>query len=48
MNKMVTIQIDEKLHHHIKLAALRRRMKIKEFMDYFVRKGLNLKPRKQS
>lgn len=44
---LVTLKIDSKLHHQIKLAAIKRSMKLQEFVDYVIRKGLNLTSRKQ-
>ena len=46
-DEQITLVIDRKLHHQIKLAALRRKMKLQEFVDYIIRKGLNLTSRKQ-
>ncbi len=42
----VTLLIDRALHHKIKLAAIKRRMRLQEFADYIIRKGLNLQKRK--
>lgn len=46
-NNMVPILIDQKLHQKIKAAAVKRGMKLQAFVDYIIRKGFNLTPRKQ-
>lgn len=45
-NEQTTLAIDRKLHHQIKLAALKRKMKLQEFVDYALKKTLNLQKRK--
>ncbi len=48
MNKhQITVAIDRDLHYRIKMAAAKRKMEIQAFMDYVIRKGLNLTTRKQ-
>jgi hypothetical protein len=46
-SKQITVVIDRDLHHRVKMAAAKRRMEIQAFMDYVIRKGLNLTTRKQ-
>lgn len=46
-SEQITIVINRKLHLRVKIAAINRGFKLREFVEYIIEKGLNSLPRKK-